>query len=69
MVKGSQSEKIKAVMNHQYATMISEQTSNAMSGIVIGGVIGLATGTLMNRNKVLFALIGAAAGFLLIRTK
>jgi hypothetical protein len=45
-MKGSQSKKIKAIMEGSYASMVGEQTSNRLRGLLIGGIGGLVLGSL-----------------------
>jgi hypothetical protein len=62
-MKGSQTKKIKAVMEGNYASMVTEATSNRLRGLLIGGVGGLILGSLFRQNSLVTGLIGAVIGY------
>lgn len=63
-MKGSQNDKIRAVMNGNYANMVSESTSKRINGALVGGVGGLILGSLLRQNALMTGLIGAIIGYL-----
>jgi hypothetical protein len=63
MTKGSQTEKIRAVMKGNYANMVSESTSKRINGALVGGVGGLILGSLFRQNAIMTGLIGAVIGY------
>lgn len=64
-MKGSQTKKIKAVMEGKYASMVTESTSNRLRGLLIGGVGGLVLGSLFRQNALITGLIGGVVGYVL----
>jgi hypothetical protein len=63
-MKGSQTEKIKAVMNGKYASMIGEDTRKRMNGLLVGMIGGLILGSLLRQNAIITGLIGGAVGYI-----
>lgn len=63
-MKGSQTKKIKAIMEGSYASMVGEATSNRLRGFLIGGVGGLVLGSLFRQNSLLTGLIGGIIGYI-----
>jgi hypothetical protein len=63
-MKGSQTEKIKAVMNGKYASMISDDTRKRMNGLLVGMIGGLILGSLLRQNAIITGLIGGAVGYI-----
>lgn len=61
---GSQSSQIKAIMDGNYANLVTEQNEKRATGIIVGGVIGILLGTLTHQNAVVVGLIGATIGFI-----
>lgn len=64
-MKGSQNEKIKAVMNGGYASMVSESTSRRFNGAIVGAVGGLILGSLFRQNALMIGLIGGIIGYVI----
>ena len=62
-MKGSQTKKIKAVMEGSYASMVTESTTNRLRGFIIGGVGGLILGSLFRQNSMVTGLIGGIVGY------
>ena len=62
-MKGSQTKKIKAVMEGSYASMVTESTTNRLRGFIIGGVGGLILGSLFRQNSLVTGLIGGIVGY------
>ena len=64
-MKGSQSKKIKAIMQGDYANMVKEDAKKRLSGLLIGGVGGLILGSLLRQNPLAVGLAGAVIGYVL----
>lgn len=64
-MKGSQSKKIKAIMQGDYANMVKEDAKKRLSGLLIGGVGGLILGSLLRQNPLAVGLAGAIIGYVL----
>lgn len=62
-MKGSQTKKIKAVMEGSYASMVTESTTNRLRGLLIGGIGGLILGSLFRQNSLVTGLIGGVIGY------
>ena len=62
-MKGSQKQKIKAVMSGSYANMVSDDSKNRMTNTFVGAVAGLVLGGIFRQNPLYTALIGAVIGF------
>lgn len=62
-MKGSQTKKIKAIMDGKYANMISDGTSKRMNGALIGLVGGIILGSLLRQNSLVTGLIGGVIGY------
>lgn len=65
--RGSQTNKIKAIMSGKYANMITEQTQSRMNGALIGLVGGLILGSLLRQNALMTGVIGGAIGYLITK--
>lgn len=68
-MKGSQSAKIKAVMDGKYASMVSESTSKRLNGALIGVVGGLILGTLLRQNAIMVGIAGGIIGYVINNRK
>ena len=68
-MKGSQSAKIKAVMDGKYASMVSESTSKRLNGALIGLVGGLILGTLLRQNAIMVGIAGGIIGYVINNRK
>jgi hypothetical protein len=64
-MKGSQSKKIKAIMQGNYANMVTEETKGRMNGALYGFVGGLILGSLMRQNALLVGVAGAVIGYVI----
>ena len=62
-MKGSQSKKIKAVMQGNYANMVAEDTKGRLNGALFGAVGGIILGTLLRQNSLVIGLIGGIIGY------
>ena len=66
-MKGSQSKKIKAVMQGNYASMVAETTNKRLRGAAMAGVGGILVGALLKQNAFMTGIAGAILGFVLIK--
>jgi len=64
-MKGSQSKKIKAIMQGNYANMVSEETKSRMNGAIYGFVGGVILGTLLKQNALMVGIAGAVIGYVI----
>jgi hypothetical protein len=64
-MKGSQSDKIKAVMDGKYASMVSESTTKRLNGALMGLVGGLILGTLLRQNAIMVGIAGGVIGYII----
>lgn len=64
-MKGSQTDKIRAVMNGKYASMVSESTNKRLNGALMGLVGGLILGTLLRQNAIMVGLAGGVIGYVI----
>jgi hypothetical protein len=64
-MKGSQSAKIKAVMDGKYASMVGESTSKRLNGALMGLVGGLILGTLLRQNAIMVGIAGGVIGYVI----
>jgi hypothetical protein len=64
-MKGSQTEKIRAVMDGKYASMVGESTSKRMNGAVMGLVGGLLLGSLLRQNAIMVGIAGGIIGYVI----
>jgi hypothetical protein len=62
-MKGSQNKKIKAVMQGNYANMVTEDAKGRLNGALFGAVGGIILGTLMRQNSLAIGLIGGIIGY------
>lgn len=61
---GSQTTQIKAILDGNYANLVTDYNQKRATGIIVGGVIGILLGTLTHQNAVIVGLIGATIGFI-----
>jgi hypothetical protein len=64
-MKGSQSAKIKAVMDGKYASMVGESTTKRLNGALMGLVGGLILGTLLRQNAIMVGIAGGVIGYVI----
>ena len=62
-MKGSQNNKIKAVLIGKYANADGDETESRMRGVFAGAIAGLVIGGLLKQNALFTALIGGVIGF------
>ena len=62
-MKGSQNNKIKAVLKGNYANADGDEMDGRMRGVFAGAIAGLIIGGLLKQNALFTALIGAVIGF------
>jgi len=67
--KGIQKDKIKAIMEGNYASMVTESFTTRTNGLLIGGIGGLVLGGLLGQNMIKTGLIGAIIGFVITFNK
>jgi hypothetical protein len=60
---GSQSKQIRAILDGDYANMVTDYNKKRFTGIIVGAVVGVFLGTLMKQNAVVIGLIGGAIGY------
>lgn len=68
-MKGSQTAKIRAVMDGKYASMVGESTSKRLNGALIGFVGGLILGTLLRQNAIMVGVAGGIIGYVINNRK
>jgi hypothetical protein len=68
-MKGSQSAKIKAVMDGKYASMVGESTSKRLNGALTGLIGGLILGTLLRQNAIMVGIAGGVIGYVISNRK
>lgn len=68
-MKGSQSAKIKAVMDGKYASMVGESTSKRLNGALTGLIGGLILGTLLRQNAIMVGVAGGVIGYVISNRK
>lgn len=68
-MKGSQTKKIKAIMEGSYANMVSEQTSSRLNGALFGLVGGIIIGSFLRQNSLMTGVIGGAIGYFVSNRK
>lgn len=68
-MKGSQSAKIKAVMDGKYASMVGESTSKRLNGALTGLIGGLILGTLLRQNAIMVGVAGGIIGYVISNRK
>jgi len=64
-MKGSQTEKIKAVMDGKYASMVGDATSKRLNGALMGLVGGLVLGSLLKQNSIMVGIAGGVIGYVI----
>jgi hypothetical protein len=64
-MKGSQTAKIKAVMDGKYASMVGDATSKRLNGALMGLVGGLILGSLLKQNAIMVGLAGGVIGYVI----
>ena len=62
-MKGSQNDKIRAVMQGSYANYVSETSYARLQGALLGGIGGILLGGVLRQNALMVGLIGAVIGF------
>lgn len=60
---GSQSGQIRAILDGNYANMVTDSNNKRFTGIIVGSVIGVFLGTLTKQNAVVIGLIGGLIGY------
>jgi hypothetical protein len=68
-MKGSQSAKIRAVMDGKYASMVGESTSKRLNGALTGLIGGLILGTLLRQNAIMVGIAGGIIGYVISNRK
>ena len=61
---GSQSSQIRAILDKNYANMVTESNGKRFTGIIVGSVVGVFLGTLTKQNAVVIGLIGGVIGYI-----
>lgn len=64
-MKGSQTEKIRAVMDGKYASMVGDATSKRLNGALMGFVGGLVLGSLLKQNSIMVGIAGGVIGYVI----
>lgn len=64
-MKGSQTEKIRAVMDGKYASMVGDATSKRLNGALMGLVGGLVLGSLLKQNSIMVGIAGGVIGYVI----
>jgi hypothetical protein len=60
---GSQSQQIRAILDGDYANMVTDQNKKKFTGIIVGAVVGVFLGTILKQNAIVVGLIGGAVGY------
>lgn len=60
---GSQSQQIRAILDGDYANMVTDYNKKRFTGIIVGAVVGIFLGTIMKQNAIVVGLIGGAVGY------
>jgi hypothetical protein len=60
---GSQSKQIRAILDGDYANMVTDYNKKRFTGIIVGGVVGIFLGTIFKQNAIVVGLIGGAIGY------
>jgi hypothetical protein len=60
---GSQSKQIRAILDGDYANMVTDYNKKRFTGIIVGGVVGIFLGTIFKQNAIVVGLIGGAVGY------
>jgi len=68
-MKGTHRNKIKSIMDGDYASMVTDTVSSRTNGLFLGGLGGLVLGGLFGQNALKTAVIGAIVGFIITSYK
>jgi hypothetical protein len=60
---GSQSQQIRAILDGDYANMVTDYNKKRFTGIIVGAVVGVFLGTILKQNAIVVGLIGGAVGY------
>jgi hypothetical protein len=60
---GSQSQQIRAILDGDYANMVTDSNQKKFTGIIVGAVVGVFLGTILKQNAIVVGLIGGAVGY------
>jgi hypothetical protein len=60
---GSQSQQIRAILDGDYANMVTDHNKKKFTGIIVGAVVGVFLGTILKQNAIVVGLIGGAVGY------
>ena len=60
---GSQSQQIRAILDVDYANMVTDYNKKRFTGIIVGAVVGVFLGTILKQNAIVVGLIGGAVGY------
>lgn len=60
---GSQSQQIRAILDGDYANMVTDYNKKRFTGIIVGAVVGVFLGTVLKQNAIVVGLIGGAVGY------
>jgi hypothetical protein len=60
---GSQSQQIRAILDGDYANMVTDRNQKKFTGIIVGAVVGVFLGTILKQNAIVVGFIGGAVGY------
>ena len=60
---GTQSQQIRAILDGDYANMVTNYNKKRFTGIIVGAVVGIFLGTILKQNAIVVGLIGGAVGY------
>jgi hypothetical protein len=60
---GTQSKQIRAILDGDYANMVTDYNKKRFTGIIVGAVVGVFLGTIFKQNAIVVGLIGGAVGY------
>lgn len=60
---GTQSQQIRAILDGDYANMVTDYNKKRFTGIIVGAVVGIFLGTILKQNAIVVGLIGGAVGY------
>ena len=60
---GTQSQQIRAILDGDYANMVTNYNKKRFTGIIVGAVVVIFLGTILKQNAIVVGLIGGAVGY------